>query len=85
MPTYEYECTTCGAQFEREQKITEDPIKECPECGNSVKRVISASSFVLKGSGWYVTDYARKNSSSSASQSACGAKEACGGCSANKS
>lgn len=84
MPTYEYECTTCGTQFEREQKITEDPIKECPECGNSVKRVISSGNFVLKGSGWYITDYARKNSSQS-SQPTCGTKEACGGCSANKS
>ncbi len=84
MPTYEYECTTCGTQFEREQKITEDPVKECPECGNSVKRIISSSSFVLRGSGWYVTDYVRK-SNFSTSETTCGSKEACGGCSANKS
>ena len=54
MPTYEYACEKCGHEFEREQRITEDPVKTCPECrSRKVQRLISATSFVLKGSGWY--------------------------------
>lgn len=54
MPIYEYLCEKCGHEFEREQRITEDPIKKCPSCGSSqAKRLISATSFVLKGGGWY--------------------------------
>jgi len=59
MPTYEYECAACAHQFEEFQKITADPIKTCPECSeDKVRRLISASAFHLKGSGWYKTDYA---------------------------
>ncbi len=54
MPVYEYECKACGHEFEREQRISEDPVKKCPECGAlKAKRLISRTSFVLKGSGWY--------------------------------
>ncbi len=54
MPTYEYACEKCGHEFEREQRITEDPVKTCPECrARKVRRLISNTSFVLKGSGWY--------------------------------
>ncbi len=54
MPTYEYACDKCGHEFECEQRITDDPIKTCPECrGRRVRRLISSTSFVLKGSGWY--------------------------------
>jgi putative FmdB family regulatory protein len=54
MPTYEYQCEKCGHEFEREQRITDDPIKTCPKCkAPKAKRLISATSFVLKGSGWY--------------------------------
>ncbi len=54
MPTYEYLCNGCGHEFEREQRITDDPVKTCPECRKrKVKRLISRTSFVLKGSGWY--------------------------------
>ena len=54
MPTYEYACDKCGHEFEREQRITEDPVKTCPECkSRKVQRLISATSFVLKGGGWY--------------------------------
>lgn len=61
MPVYEYACPSCGANFEKQQSITANPIKTCPECGGrKVQRLISNTSFVLKGSGWYVTDYARK-------------------------
>jgi len=63
MPTYTYQCHSCGKIFEKEQTVTEEPIKECPYCGGQVKRLITASSsFHLKGSGWYVTDY-KKNKS----------------------
>jgi putative FmdB family regulatory protein len=54
MPVYEYQCTACSHEFEREQRISEDPIKKCPKCGKlKVKRLISRTSFVLKGGGWY--------------------------------
>ena len=63
MPVYEYRCGKCGHEFEELQRITDDPIRKCPKCGKpAVERLISRSSFVLKGSGWYVTDYARKPS-----------------------
>ncbi len=54
MPVYEYACDKCGHEFEREQRITEDPVKTCPECrGRKVRRLISRTAFVLKGGGWY--------------------------------
>jgi len=54
MPIYEYACDKCGHEFEREQRITDDPIKTCPECrSRKVKKLISQTSFVLKGDGWY--------------------------------
>lgn len=62
MPIYEYECLDCGKHFEIFQKISEDPLKKCRECGGHLNRLISMCSFQLKGSGWYVTDY--KSSSS---------------------
>jgi putative FmdB family regulatory protein len=59
MPIYEYQCEKCG-EFEVTQRITEAPLKKCPTCKRKVKKLISSTSFHLKGSGWYVTDYARK-------------------------
>jgi putative FmdB family regulatory protein len=54
MPTYEYHCNGCDQEFEAEQRITEDPIKSCPDCkSKKVKRLISKTSFHLKGGGWY--------------------------------
>jgi putative FmdB family regulatory protein len=54
MPVYEYACEKCGHEFEVEQRITDDPIKTCPACkARKVKKLISQTSFVLKGSGWY--------------------------------
>lgn len=60
MPIYEYRCEKCKKEFEIEQKISEAPLKKCPECGGKVTRLISNTSFILKGTGWYLTDYARK-------------------------
>lgn len=61
MPIYEYECAKCG-EFEVTQRITDQPLKRCPKCRSKVKKLISNTSFQLKGSGWYVTDYGRKDS-----------------------
>jgi putative FmdB family regulatory protein len=57
MPIYEYKCTSCGEQFEVNQKITDSPLSACSLCGGELKKLITSTSFVLKGSGWYVTDY----------------------------
>ncbi len=71
MPTYEYECAKCEAEFEVDQRITDDPIKTCPKCrSRRVKRLISKTSFVLKGGGWYSDLY----SSSGAKDDKDGAK-----------
>lgn len=59
MPIYEYDCAKCGT-FEITQRITEKPLGKCPTCKGKVKKLISNTSFQLKGTGWYVTDYARK-------------------------
>jgi putative FmdB family regulatory protein len=59
MPIYEYQCQACGT-FEVTQRITEKPLSKCPTCGAKVKKLISNTSFQLKGTGWYITDYARK-------------------------
>lgn len=57
MPTYEYECSGCGRTFEVRQRISEAPLDRCPHCSGSVRRVLGATAFILKGSGWYVSDY----------------------------
>src|SRR5437764_14251204 len=59
MPIYEYQCQKCGT-FEVTQRITEKPLGKCSNCKGKVKKLISNTSFQLKGTGWYVTDYARK-------------------------
>lgn len=59
MPIYEYQCQKCGT-FEVTQKITEKALGKCPTCKGKVKKLISNTSFQLKGTGWYITDYARK-------------------------
>jgi len=58
MPIYEYRCEKCG-EFEYSQRITDPALQRCPTCKRKVRRLISNTSFQLKGSGWYVTDYAR--------------------------
>lgn len=61
MPIYEYQCTNCGYDFEIVQKITDRPLKKCEKCGGRLQKLVSNSSFVLKGTGWYKTDYANKS------------------------
>lgn len=57
MPVYEYECKACENVFEVQQRMTDDPLKSCPDCQGEVKKLISASSFQLKGGGWYADGY----------------------------
>ena len=67
MPIYEYRCQKCG-EFEVTQKITAQPLDVCPTCGQEVKKLISNSTFKLVGTGWYLTDYARKGQSPDGAQ-----------------
>jgi putative FmdB family regulatory protein len=69
VPIYEYKCSKCGKVFEIIQKVSDEPVSRCKLCGGKVDRLISNTSFQLKGSGWYLTDYARKHESSSAQDS----------------
>ena len=64
MPIYMYNCSKCG-DFETEQRITDARLKKCPTCRSKVKKLIALTSFKLKGSGWYATDYKEKPKSSS--------------------
>jgi putative FmdB family regulatory protein len=67
MPIYEYECAKCGHVHEIFQKISDKPLTKCPVCAGRLSKLISQSSFHLKGSGWYVTDYAKRSGGASAS------------------
>ncbi|HYL05070.1 MAG TPA: FmdB family zinc ribbon protein, partial [Thermoanaerobaculia bacterium] len=60
MPLYEYQCTECGKKTEVLQRFADAPLAACPACGGAVKKMVSSPAFQFKGSGWYVTDYARK-------------------------
>ncbi len=60
MPLYEYECQDCHFRFEKLQRLSDPPPRKCPECGGKVSQLLSAPAVQFKGSGWYVTDYARK-------------------------
>jgi len=62
MPTYEYECTSCGARVELIQRVADPPLKKCGECGGSMRKLLFAVGVIYKGSGFYTTDYARKGS-----------------------
>ena len=67
MPLYEYECKKCHHRFEKIQKFSDPHVKKCPKCGGPIEQVISAPAVQFKGSGWYVTDYAKKSSAPSSS------------------
>ena len=75
MPIYEYRCEHCGV-FEEMQRINDPPLSRCPTCRRKVRRLISSTSFQLKGSGWYATDYASKGGSSDASSEGAASKSA---------
>jgi putative FmdB family regulatory protein len=67
MPIYEYKCRKCGKEFEITQKFSDKPLTRCPSCAGRLSKLISNCSFQLKGSGWYVTDYKKKDSGGKAS------------------
>lgn len=69
MPLYEYQCEKCGATIEKIQKFSDAPLKKCEKCGGRIERLVSSSTIQFKGSGWYVTDYARKSSSTASANS----------------
>ncbi len=72
VPLYEYQCTKCAHRFERIQKFSDPLVKKCPECGGKVEQLLSAPAVQFKGSGWYVTDYAKKGSSGKPASSEAG-------------
>ncbi|SHF78020.1 putative regulatory protein, FmdB family [Desulfacinum infernum DSM 9756] len=82
MPIYEYECTKCGQITEAMQKFSDPPLTECDHCHGELRKMISMSTFHLKGSGWYVTDYAgrKQNANSSSSKN----EDSSGGSSGDK-
>jgi len=69
MPLYEYQCDSCGHRFERIQKFSDPPVETCPSCEGTVRKLLSSPAIQFKGSGWYITDYARKSSSEGAKPS----------------
>jgi putative FmdB family regulatory protein len=70
MPLYEYECDACGKRFEKIQKFSDPPIDVCPNCGKGpVRKLLSSPAIQFKGSGWYITDYAKKSSTAAGKES----------------
>lgn len=81
MPLYEYQCEVCGHRVEVIQKFSDAPLEQCPKCGRAVRKLQAAPAFQLKGTGWYVTDYAKKDQpaeqgSGGSSEGAAGDKDA---------
>lgn len=72
MPIYEYQCESCQKVLEAMQKFSDQPLTECPECHGRLSKLMSRTSFALKGSGWYTTDYKRKSDSGSSSSGSSG-------------
>jgi putative FmdB family regulatory protein len=68
LPLYEYRCLHCDARFERIQKFSDPPIKTCEICGGRLEQLLSSPAIQFKGSGWYITDYARKSAGESSSK-----------------
>jgi len=75
VPLYEYQCKKCQHRFEKIQKFSDPLVKKCPKCGGPVEQLLSAPAVQFKGSGWYVTDYARKGGASSEAATSDGAKD----------
>ena len=72
MPLYEYQCDACAHRFEVIQKFSDPPVDVCPKCGGAVKKLLSSPAIQFKGTGWYITDYARSGKTDSASPPASG-------------
>lgn len=69
MPLYEYECARCHKRVEKIQSFSAEPLRECPHCGGELEKLISAPAIQFKGSGWYVTDYAKSGAGAPARES----------------
>lgn len=86
MPIYEYQCQACGHRLESLQKISEDPLKDCPACGQpTLNRLVSAAGFRLKGGGWYETDFKSGNKRNVAESSGSADSAAASGTAASSS
>jgi len=72
MPLYEYQCDACAHRFEVIQKFSDAPVEVCPKCGGAVKKLLSSPAIQFKGTGWYITDYARSGKTEGASTPASG-------------
>lgn len=75
MPLYDYQCAKCGKVFEVRQKFSDEPLTTHPDCGGDVTKLLSAPAFQFKGSGWYITDYAKGGSSGTSSSESSGSTE----------
>jgi len=79
MPTYEYECSRCGLAFEKQQSIKDEPLKECPECGGNVRKIVSGGAgFILKSSTQSLRDSKNGCSLEETGKTCCGASQRCG-------
>jgi putative FmdB family regulatory protein len=67
MPLYEYECEACGHRFEQIRKFSDPPLSTCPICNGSLRKLLSSPAIQFKGTGWYITDYARKGGTAATS------------------
>ena len=76
MPLYEYQCDACGHRFEVIQKFSDPPVDQCDKCGGAVRKLLSSPAIQFKGSGWYITDYARAGKGDGASAKGDGAPAA---------
>ena len=86
MPLYEFECEACAKRFERIQKFTDPTPEVCPNCGKGpVRKLLSSPAIQFKGSGFYITDYAKKSSSEASSKSSSGGEGSSSGSSDSKS
>ena len=74
MPLYEYQCDACAHRFEVIQKFSDPPVDVCPKCGGQVKKLLSSPAIQFKGTGWYITDYARKGDTSATTPSSADSK-----------
>jgi putative FmdB family regulatory protein len=72
MPLYEYQCESCQKRFEKIQKYSDPPIEICPSCGGRVNKLLSSPAIQFKGTGWYITDYAKKSSTESSNKTTSG-------------
>ncbi len=82
MPVYEYECKACEKVFEIQQKMADDPLKDCPDCSGPITKLMSMSSFQLKGGGWYADGYSSTKKPAE-KPAACKADSGCAGCPAS--